>query len=317
MQSGAGRESSDQRPLLLFLCHPLTGHLTPTLRVAAALHARGWPVSFLGPTAHRDRILASGAAFFPLLASADIDDLAYYAASTREYRSLSWSERALVDVERQWYAPIPDQWSSLRAALSRLHRDDPARDVIVVCEAIFHGILPLFFGADLAQSPSGPDEAAVPSPLAVPRILGTLCLSVTVPLIRSADLPPFGFALPYDASPEGRARNAACWAAWAAHTTRLQGLLDEALRKAGATKPFDGVVLSGENYLAHARILQLGVPGFFYPRTDWPDKLQIVGLSPPPPTTSASLPSWAPSKPIRATSSSRRCGVSPAAPTSS
>ncbi len=59
------RPAAAERPFLLFLSHPLTGHLTPTIRVAESLRSRGWQVFFLGPTAHRARIENAGAEFPP------------------------------------------------------------------------------------------------------------------------------------------------------------------------------------------------------------------------------------------------------------
>lgn len=279
-------QPSESRPAqILFLCHPLTGHLTPALRVASELHRRGWPVSFLGPTTHRARIAASGAAFLPLQGDADIDDLLYYSPANPNppvpgYHTLEWQHRALVDVQKHCYEPIPAQWACVKDALRHLRQRDPVKPVVVISEAFFHGILPLHFGASLPEGVEPPT---------------TLCLSVTPPAIRSVDLPPFGFPLPFSQAPEGRARNAQCWAHWAQDTVALRSLFHAKLAEAGATRFPDGPVLDGTNYTSHAAILQIGVPSFEYPRSDFPPQFQFVGFLPlarPPANGYPNLPAW-------------------------
>lgn len=267
----SNNHANPDRPFLLFVCHPLTGHITPALKIAGALHAHGWPVFFLGPSAHRARISASGATFFLLQGSADLDDLLYYSPDNPDppvpdYHSRSWAGRALVDAEKQWLDPIPDQWTSVKAALSELHACDPTRDVIIIAEAVFHGLLPLFCGAPL---PSG-----------VKRPRAALALSVTVPLIRSAHLPPFGFSLPYDASLVDGDRTAAAWEFWARASAPLKDLLNRKLVEAGATRGVEGVFMDGKMYSHYDVFMQLGVPSFFFPRTDWPANFLFVGIIP-------------------------------------
>lgn len=275
-----------ERPAqLLFVCHPLTGHITPALRVASELHRRGWPVTFLGPTTHRQRISASGVDFIPLQGEADIDDLLYYSPENPDppvpgYHSLLWYERALVDVEKHCLEPIPAQWRCLKDALASLQGRCPDLPVVVISEAFFHGILPLYLGAEL------------PNGVKKPR---TLCLSVTPPAIRSADLPPFGYPLPFSQSPEGRARNAEIWEIFEEETSSLKKLFDAKLAEAGATQFPPGPVLQGLNYTSHDAILQIGVPSFEYPRSDWPKQFQFLGFLPlaaPPPNGYSNLPGW-------------------------
>jgi UDP:flavonoid glycosyltransferase YjiC (YdhE family) len=273
------------RPFILFVCHPLTGHLTPAIKVAGALYSRGWTVFFLGPTAHKARITASGATFVPLQGSADQDDLLYYSSDNPnpplpDYWSRSWAGRALVDAEKQWLEPIPDQWTSVKATLSDLQALDPAREVIVIAEAVFHGLLPLFYGA--------------PLPPGVKRPRATLALSVTVPLVRSAHLPPFGFSLPYDADLTRSAQTQKAWQFWARNSAPLLDLLNKKLLEAGATNRLKGIFMDGEMYTNYDAFMQLGVPSFFFPRRDWPARFRFVGIIPAakPATSWGQLPEW-------------------------
>lgn len=275
----------DRPAHILFLCHPLTGHITPALRVASELRRRGWPVSFLGPTTHRARISASGVNFIPLQGRADIDDLLYYSPDNPDppvpgYHSLEWQQRALVDLQKHCFEPIPAQWACVKETLTLLEAEDPGRPVVVVNEAFFGGSLPMFFGAPL------PDGVKRPR---------TLCLSVTPPAIRSVDLPPFGFPLPFAQTPESRARNTCAWESWAQMSAPLKEVLETKLAEAGATRSPEGPVLDGVNYTCHDAILQIGVPGFEYPRSDFPPQFQFLGFLPlarPPPNGYPNLPEW-------------------------
>lgn len=252
------------RPAVLIVCHILSGHLQPMLRIASALHDRGFHVSFLGPTAHRARIEASGAAFLPLTGPANIDDKRYYAEpAVPGYKDLAWQNRAKVDLRLQCLEPLPAQWTCFKAALEATHVRVPARRVVVVAEAFFLGIMPLKYGALL---PPG-----VPTPK-------TICVSVTIPAMCSIDLPPFGFPFPFDDSPAGRARNQTLRDKWAHSAADLTQLLDKQLLAAGASRGTGQPILTGANYQCHDVIFQLGVPGFEYPLSDRPDSFRYAGL---------------------------------------
>lgn len=278
--------SHENKPAhILFLCHPLTGHITPALRVASDLRRRGWPVSFLGPTAHRARICGSGVNFIPLQGEADLDDLLYYSSDSPNppvpgYHSLGWQDRALIDVEKHVLEPIPAQWDCIKEILAQLEAKDPGRPVVIINEAFFAGFLPVYFGAPLPKGVKQPK---------------TLCLSVTPPAIRSLDLPPFDYPLPFSRTREGRARNAHAWEEWAEATAPLKKLFASRLAEAGATRFPDGPILDGVNYTSHNAILQIGVPSFECPRSDWPPQFQFVGFLPladSPPKGYPNLPEW-------------------------
>ncbi|KAI2620953.1 glycosyltransferase family 1 protein [Hypomontagnella submonticulosa] len=263
--------ASPPRPFILIVSHSLTGHLAPLIRIAASLHALGWETFFLGPTAHRRRIEAAGAVFLPLRGPADLDDKLYYEnPPVAGYAALHWAERVLIDLRAQCLEPLPAQWRCFGDALRVLHERDPERRVLLVAEAFFYGVLPLFYGAPLML----PDGTR-----AKDLLLGSVCVSVTVPAIRSVDLPPAGYHFPFDTSPEGRARNAKLWArSWEPKARGLTALLDAKMREAGALRGVGEIFLSGANYTCHDTILQLGVPGFEYPRSDWPAGFKFAGL---------------------------------------
>lgn len=260
-----------KRPFVLFVCHPLTGHLTPAIKIAQYLCKHSWTVFFLGPTRHEPAISASGATFIPLEHKANLNDLVYYSPASQNppvptYHFRSWQERALIDVELQWLDPILDQWTSVGTALSQLHAQDPDRKVIIIAEAAVHGLLPLFHGA--------------PLPPGVKRPYAVLGLSVTVPLIRSAHLPAFGSSLQYDEHLENTQDIERKWELWSQRTAPHKALFNSRLAATRATSSFEGILLDGSIYTHYDAFLQLGVPSFFYPRTDWPSNFRFVGTIP-------------------------------------
>ncbi|KAH7033078.1 uncharacterized protein B0I36DRAFT_320735 [Microdochium trichocladiopsis] len=265
-----------KRPVVLITSHTLMGHLSPMLRIASKLVERGWVVAFLGPTAHKARIESSGAKFIPLQGAADLFDKEYYAKPpTPGYAGLHWSWRVCEDIRHQLIEPLPTAWDCFKVALSEVQQDGSeshhglGNEVILLTEAFSWGVLPMFYGAALPEGVRAP--------------LGSVCISVTVPAIRSADLPPMGYPFPYDPSPAGRALNQRLWAkSWTRRAEPLTTLLDEKLLEAGATRcctEHERPLLSGANYLVHDAILQLGVPGLDYPRSDWPPHFRFIGLA--------------------------------------
>lgn len=275
-------QPSETQPLVLIVCHALSGHLGPLIRIAGGLRSRDWQVAFLGPTAHRPRIEAAGAEFFGLRGEADLDDKLYYECPTYPgYNSLHWVERGKIDLRQQCLEPLVAQWENFKSALVDIHHRHPARQVIVVAEAFFLGVMPLKYGAPL---PPG-----VPAPR-------TVCVSITVPALRSVDLPPFVHPLPFDQSPRGRERNRQMWERRERSAKPLTDLLDQKMLAAGCTRTVGEPLLAGANYTCHGTILQIGVPGFEYPRSDWPPGFRFAGLvqGPPkgPPPGTSPFPWW-------------------------
>lgn len=291
------------RPALLFACHPLTGHFTPLFKIAVALHQRGWEIAFLSSQFFRARIEAAGIRYFPLTGKANLDDTKLFTKGD----DVTAAQRApdlwpvpppaaqVPDNRGQAVHAIPDGWASFKSALVALQwlRDDrpqgqvskettqlpsQRRQVVVVCEVFFYGILPLFYGAPL------------PSDVERPRTIG---ISVTAPVIRSVDLPPFGVSggAGFDPSPAGRAVNARLWAQWEVEAQPMAQLLDAKLCEAGATTGTGSPFMNGANYTCHDTTFQLGLPELEFPRADFPPNFRFAGIiTPPPPPHSSKKP---------------------------
>ncbi|KAL1902434.1 hypothetical protein Sste5346_001415 [Sporothrix stenoceras] len=266
------------RPILLFCCHPLTGHITPVLRIAAGLHKQhGWRVAFLSSAFFRARIEAAGLQFLPLTSDAeDMDDDSLFDRKVAGVAGIVAEQMAgmpqsVTDSRHQAICSVPGEWVSLQAAVDTLVSENPGERIQIVTEAFYYGSMPFKYGVSLP-------------PAVLPR---TVCISITAPAIRSVDLPPFGNPAPFDQTPEGHARLAALWEEWT--TTKAVGLTalwQMKMREAGggAIQPEhvkDLVFMGGGNYVCHDAIAQVGVPSFEFPRSDIPAGFRIVGVVPP------------------------------------
>ncbi|KAK4223556.1 UDP-Glycosyltransferase/glycogen phosphorylase [Podospora fimiseda] len=276
---------------LLFMAHPLTGHITPTLRIASHF-SLNHNVYFLGPTAHKQRIKSSNCKFLPFLNSADINDLTYYTPSTSSSSSssLCWQSRALLDFQNLWINPIPDYFRSVQSAISHIQLFNPEH-FLIITESMFFGILPLFI-----SPPPSPSNIKI-------KIIS---LSIMTPFIRSPEIGPgFSDTLPFLPDLDSQLLQAAQqWSIWETKTSHLKTLLNEKLIEAGVSPSFlptqltDAPFLNGFNYThpSISKILQLGVPSFFYPRQKgFPSNFQFLGCLPPatePSTGWPNLPSW-------------------------
>ncbi|CAK7225384.1 hypothetical protein SBRCBS47491_005871 [Sporothrix bragantina] len=260
------------RPILLFCCHPLTGHVTPVLRIAAGLHQqRGWRVAFLSSAFFRTRIEAAGLQFLPLVDSVEhLDDNSLFDRSSLvTMRGVAADEdlpQSVTDSRHQTLYALPGEWTSLRKAIQTLSSTNPGERILVVSEAFYYGAMPLkSLLADLPPS-------VLPS---------SLCVSITAPAIRSVDLPPFGNLAPFDQTPEGRERTLALWDGWMAKVAPLTAVLQVKLEQTGVKDTSSVVFMGGSNYTCHDAIAQTGVPSFEFPRSDMPAGFRIVGIVPP------------------------------------
>ncbi|CCC06519.1 hypothetical protein SMACR_04912 [Sordaria macrospora] len=260
---------SGDKPILLFTSLPATGHITPTLRIASSLHARGWPVFYLGPTAHKATISATGVKFLPFLDDADFNNLAYFASQSgddagegeaplpsppvsepeatttdKAAPEPTWRDRILFIAREMIISPIPSQHRSLLAALVHMHRlysshpstSHPSipsqRRVIVIAESMFNGLLPLFHSA--------------PLPPFIPKPIAFLALSVMIPPLRSVDLPPlitepveFSTTSSSSSSSEThRKRVAEMWRDWEVDTKDLKDFMVEKVEREAGGKDF-------------------------------------------------------------------------------
>ncbi|KAK3356263.1 UDP-Glycosyltransferase/glycogen phosphorylase [Neurospora tetraspora] len=281
---------NDGKPILLFTSVPATGHITPTLRIASALHARGWSVFYLGPTAYKATISATGVQFLPFLDDADFNECEFVAskrattdkdAVVQDTPKPTWRDRVFEDLRWLFTSPIPARHRSLVAALIHIHQLSPSARVVVVAESMSNVLLPLFHSA--------------PLPLDIPMPIGSIAVSVMVPPLRSVDIPPLiSEPVEFGTTSAHRERIAETWRDWEVETRDLKELLVEKVEEAGG-KDFAKAMearerekgreswayLSGENFVGYDHVCQVGVESWFYKTEEgWPGNWKFVGVVP-------------------------------------
>ncbi|KAF4845793.1 UDP-glucosyltransferase A1 [Colletotrichum siamense] len=268
-----------KKPLVLMLCSPAIGHMNPMLQIAKDLVHRGHDVSFLASEGYREQVERTGAFFLPhrgfinYQSETDLYRLfPQFADIPRGLRQLLWIH------EKLWINSIPSALESIRAALASLRKRDPQRQVIVLCESMYSGILPLKLGAEL------PDGYTTLPP--------TLGISIIPAMWASVDTGPFGFGLPADDSNAGRMRNIVIAKQFAEYVCKesFTKLADVLQHICGTTKPLDSVYghhaqaihhgLWDASWACHDLTLQMCIPALELSRSDWPSNFKFGGALP-------------------------------------
>lgn len=149
--------------ILLAAC-PFTGHVRPTVQLAAGPVAAGHEVRVITGSRFAELVRSSGAAFAPLPVAADLDETRL-TETFPERAGLSGVAAARFDMDRIFLEPMPAQLATVDAALATQPAD------VIVAEPLFMAAWPL------TQRPAAPPIIA----------LGTM-----PPLSRQDAMPPVG-----------------------------------------------------------------------------------------------------------------------------
>jgi UDP:flavonoid glycosyltransferase YjiC (YdhE family) len=249
----------------VLLCSvPIHGHVAPMLAIARRLTAAGIDVRLLTGARFADRVAAAGAAFLPLPADADYDDVDLD-QSFPGRSGLTKVAQLRFDISHVFVRPIPGQLRSLRAALADRRTD------LVLADSAFPA------AAILALDP----------PSARPPVFVLSSVPYAGP---SRDVAPYGLGLRPQRGPMGWLRNRLLHLLM--QRVLLQGNQQQADRLfvelTGA--PLPGPML-GLGLLAD-RFLQSTVPSFEYPRRDLPASVSFVGPVDTSSAITATVPAW-------------------------
>lgn len=236
------------------------GHARPMIAVADAFVRAGWRARVVTGPAFQDRVVAVGAEFLELPATADVQDAAAHAERLTGLRAVN--EGATTAFLR----PASAAWAAVRAAIEAEPVDVVAAEVAFVGAA---GVVGL------------PDAVR---PMTV--VCGIFPLGLSGP-----DVAPFGLGLPPMRGPLNPVRNRALTAlATRVLLAPVHREADRVLRSIGAAG------LHGRFFLdfAHAADLfaQFTVPEFEYPRRDLPDSVRFYGPVARSVAGSMPLPAW-------------------------
>jgi UDP:flavonoid glycosyltransferase YjiC (YdhE family) len=248
----------------LLASSPVHGHVVPMTNIAAGLVRAGHRVRFLTGAQFREAVEAAGAQHVALPAAVDYDardlDAAFPGRSER-----SGLRKLTFDVQHTFVEPVRAQAEALRVMLDAEPVD------AILAETVFLGVLPLLV-----------DPRPRPAVVSV---------GITVLPLLSRDTAPFGLGLPPSSSAAGRVRN------WMLNLLVRRVVFGPNQRRLNRTLRDMGLPNLPAFFLDWPRLadrlLQLGVPGFEYPRSDLPAQVRFVG---PPPAYDAirhrTLPSW-------------------------
>jgi MGT family glycosyltransferase len=240
---------------------PVPGHVMPLLAVAENFVKRGDDVRFITGSLFADKVAATGAAYLPLPAEADLDHRNMFDRFPERAR-LKGIRAAAFDLEHVFVRPAMVQYETIMAALAIRPAD------IVLAE-------PLFVGAAFLLGHQRSSRPAV-----------VMCGVIPLP-IDSPDAAPFGLGLP-PARFFNRQRNAVLAAVNRRIFQRPTEIVNELHRQVHGTDFPSTLPDWGRRADA---IVQFSLPSFEYPRTDAPANLHFVG-----PLSSASstvpLPEW-------------------------
>ncbi|ESZ95592.1 glycosyltransferase family 1 protein [Sclerotinia borealis F-4128] len=247
------------KPLLLICSSPAQGHFAPCKIIAKQLINRGYEVTFLTGTRFGPGLEAIGAAFVPLQGYSDYDDSPSEMAKKWPLReSFQGPARMLYDMEQLFLNAMPSQFESIQRALKIMTDKQPGRQIVLLNDVIFCGVLPLLMNA--------------------PGIKPTAIIGIGIAsiFITSQDVPPIGTGLFPDSSPEGRVRNLAMHAdLQSGPFAGINKIFHDNFEKVGAQRPstfsFDSM------YILPDRFIQLCAPSVEYLRSDLPKTLSFSG----------------------------------------
>jgi hypothetical protein len=187
-----------------------------------------------------------------------------------------------------WAGQMASGLENLRCAMSTLRRERPNREVVMVIDTFFSGIVPLKLGADL---PEGYDK--------LPKTLG---ISLQGPIWTTLDRGPPGFGLPYENTKAIQRRNVVISQLAAVVAAPVTEATNFMLRACGVYKPIDSLFADGSlmrhlpvepGIMCHDTALHMSIPSLDYPANGLPPNFKYAGIPPLRPLDPGfQFPSW-------------------------
>ncbi|MDY7086201.1 MAG: glycosyltransferase [Actinomycetota bacterium] len=251
---------------VVLAAHPLIGHVTPILTIAGDLVVRGHDVLVYTGARFTDRIRAIGARSWALPPEIDYDDRDFDAAFPARASMPPGPARGAFDTCQLVVAPTPAALAGLRDLLAEFPAD------VIITEQTF----------------LAPAALRMADPENCPRVL---TVGHVIPMFSSADVPPMGMGEPPVEGPQNRIRNRMI------HEKAREVLADVYAHNAAVFASM-GITIVDSVYdvgiAASDHYVQLGVPGFEYPRDDAPEHFTFGGALPPDPGDDFTEPAWWP-----------------------
>ncbi|OJJ42565.1 hypothetical protein ASPZODRAFT_104974 [Penicilliopsis zonata CBS 506.65] len=243
-------------PIVVIACPTHPGHTNPLLPHAAYLTKQGFEVHFIGGEAFAPGIEQTGASFHPT------ED---FPLPLELFDLPPTPERFMSELKQVFVDTTPARMDALKRLLESLRTAHPDRDVVILQELMYMGVWPYLQGA--------------PLPAGYTTFPPVITISTVPMVISSIDTAPFGPGLPPDASPEGRARHAAMYAAGKPLMDDFLQYTNSTYATLGATEPVTRAIFDHWS-LGTGRFLQPCSPSLEYPRSDLSPAVTFIGALP-------------------------------------
>jgi len=126
--------TNNSKPHVFVTSAPPYGHFEKVKIVASALIDRGYPVTFIAASHHRDAVESTGAVFAPFQGSADYDDKDWPEMYPEWMAMPPGIERFMFEQQNFFIRQMGDQHESLQREFEKFRREKPGEPIIVIHE---------------------------------------------------------------------------------------------------------------------------------------------------------------------------------------
>lgn len=272
-------DSEQKKPLILYATFPSVGHKTPALQVMEHLVSRGFEVGAITADLWRPAVEHIGVKWFPSFGMLESVKMMSFMMETELSPDMTTRQRIVAHAELFAVAAMPSSLESIRSALMRIrqaHSDSPDQEIILLCDYLCAGALPLRLGAVV---PGFGDKQPIKS----------ILINIIPPVWTAVQNPPPWSGLAFDDSEAGLARNEVLASSWPPEQIRTE--VHKMLRYCGVTTPGDHFLQLYMNdeahhsvfenwFVCHSATLQMCSPSAEYPTTSWPSHCKLAGFLP-------------------------------------
>lgn len=250
--------------------------MIPALQIVEYLVSRGFELGVIVTPAWRPAVEQRGASWFPSLGLLESEQrLASLYPEVVLDKTGTPRQRILKTAQLFSIEALPSSLESIRSALMITRQSRPGREIILLCDYLSPGILPIRLGAPVP----GFENESVKS----------ILINVIPPAWTSPQNPPPWSGMEFDDSEAGRARNEVVSSSWPPEYIRAD--LQKMLRRCGVGEDCDTFLqpYQGDGahhsifenwFVCHNTTLQMCSPSLEYPTTTWPAHCKLAGFLP-------------------------------------
>lgn len=249
--------SSKEKPIIVAGAFPADGHSNGLIQISAYLVRRGFNVYFIGGSNFEDVIKHSGAEYIK-------NDWNFATPELIEgqFSVPGGVERIIWHIKHFFLDSTPGVFDLTKKCLETVRKKYPGRQVIILHETLFGGVLPFYYGVPL---PNGYAE--------LPKVVN---FHTSVNIMTSVDAPPVGPGIPPPANDEDRAKIKAMIDARIPYHKVLNDYANKIYKSLGATKQMTGWFWDTVMSIHDTTLLPYS-HSLDYPRSDLSPKIKFIG----------------------------------------